>query len=220
MKTIVFTDINYDAAVFLDGDLPDFSNVENLNKTQMIAADGAANRMIKSNFLPNLILGDLDSLTEIDARLQIIKDSDQDTNDFEKILIYLIKNNYKNVIILGLHGGILEHTLNNISVLVKYVKYFDSLVIFDKDRYGFFIDSSLRIKLKKEEVISIIPNPICNVKTSGLYWELDNELLEIGKREGARNKCKSDIIEIILNEGSYFLFIESRFPKSICFKVD
>jgi len=213
MKKLIFSEDNFDVAVFLDGDLPNFNNITKVAKTKIIAADGAANRMIKSNFLPDLIIGDMDSLSANTDNIKVIKDSDQNTNDFEKILIYLIKNSFKNVVVLGLHGGILEHTLNNISVFLKYENQFDSLIIYDKDRYGIFIDKSIEIKLKRDEIISIIPNPICNLKTEGLYWELQNETLAIGKREGARNKCKSELIKLTLNSGAYFLFIESRFPK-------
>lgn len=218
MKKIYFSDNFYEVAIFLDGDLPNFDKLQELIKTKKIAADGAANRMIKANFLPDLIIGDMDSLDSAINNIEIIKDSDQNTNDFEKILIYLIKNNYKKVIVLGLHGGILEHTLNNISIFLKYESFFDSFIIYDKDRYGIFIDQSIEIALKKDEIISIIPNPECNIKTEGLVWELNDEFLELGKREGARNKCKSDKINIWLNNGSYFLFFESRFPEVVEFR--
>ena len=215
MRKITFRDIFFDASIFLNGDLPNFRSISSFNIGKIIAADGAANRMINENFSPDLIIGDMDSFTDIKERIEIIKDDDQNTNDFEKILIYLIKKGIKNILIFGLHGGILEHTLNNISVFLKYQQFFNSIVILDKDRYGIYIDETIQIALKQDEIISIIPTPHCNIKTDGLYWNLNNESLEIGAREGARNKCVEKNIKIWLNDGSYFLFFESRFPNVV-----
>ncbi|HRP02213.1 MAG TPA: thiamine diphosphokinase [Candidatus Kapabacteria bacterium] len=216
MKRITFSDTFYKVAVFLGGDLPDFSVFQLSERTIKIAADGAANRMIHNYCPPNIIIGDMDSLQITQGELlniKLIKDNDEETNDFEKIFKYLQKNNYHSIIICGIHGGELEHTLNNLSVLMKYQALFDVITIYDKNRYGVLIDTSIEINLEKGETISIIPNPLCNISTNGLYWELSDETLALGAREGARNKCKSSKIVIELNYGSYYLFIESRFPK-------
>ena len=79
----------------------------------------------------------------------LIKYEDQDSNDFEKVLRYCRERNIDNNLIVGFHGGELEHTLNNWSVFSRYSKYM-SLVIYDYDRYGFIINNSSKIKLKND----------------------------------------------------------------------
>ncbi len=221
MKKLIFSEELIEAAVFLDGDLPDFKNLRLDKSTKIIAADGAADKLLHNNFIPNIIIGDMDSIDlskNIYNNIEILKDIDQETNDFEKILIFALNQKYRNILIFGLHGGELEHTLNNISVLLKYQHLFGSIIILDKDRYCLYIDQSIKLQLKKDELISIIPYPKCKIQTNGLYWELNNEWLEQGKREGARNKCKNENITINLESGAYFLFFDNRYPKFIKFE--
>ncbi|MDZ7691571.1 MAG: hypothetical protein U5K69_10680 [Balneolaceae bacterium] len=52
-----------------------------------IAADGGGNSARKLGFLPDVVIGDLDSFKQQpDDDFEIIKDSDQETNDLEKAL--------------------------------------------------------------------------------------------------------------------------------------
>ena len=113
-----------------------------------------------------------------------------------------------------MQGGELEHTLNNWSVLKRYSNQLN-LIVLHNDRYAFVVKQNIEIILKKNETISIIPQTTCTLKTRGLVWNLNNETLELGKREGARNSVKSQSVAIELIEGEYLLFIDSRYPAVI-----
>ncbi|MFN3306463.1 MAG: hypothetical protein ACK42Z_04675, partial [Candidatus Kapaibacteriota bacterium] len=64
----------------------------------------------------------------------------------------------------------------------------------------------------KGEMISIIPQPRAILRTSNLQWSLNNEVLEIGVREGARNIATDTKIIIEILEGSILLFFNARLP--------
>jgi thiamine pyrophosphokinase len=71
---------------------------------------------------------------------------------------------------------------------------------------------SIRMKTGINETISLIPQPIAFLKTKNLQWELNNEALELGVREGARNRAISDEIEIKIISGEILLFVNARLP--------
>jgi thiamine pyrophosphokinase len=213
LKKLIFRDDNFDAILSLNGNLPDISFFESINST-LIAADGAANNLLSINVIPDFIIGDLDSFDK-NYRLnktKIIQIDDQDTNDFEKCLIWCSKNNKQKILIIGFHGGELEHSINNISVFKKYSQYLE-LTILDRDRYGIFVNQSFTSNFNTNEIISIIPLPSALLRTKGLVWELDNTKLELGIKEGARNRTKIDFVEINVIYGQFLLFFDSRYPK-------
>jgi len=214
---IIFKNKGFDAILCLNGEISHFEYIAE-NKCKIYCADGAANTLISNNIIPDYIIGDLDSVNvnEIKTRsndIKIIEKPSQEKNDFEKVLDFLISKDKKNILIFGFQGGELEHTLNNWSVLKKFAKHLN-IIILHNDRYAIPIHKSIEIELKANETISIIPQATCNIKTKGLKWELDNETLELGTREGARNITTSSTIKIDLNSGEYLLFIDSRYPYS------
>jgi thiamine pyrophosphokinase len=216
MKQIKFGNIKFDAIICLNASLPEVEVFRHFNAIPIIAADGSAEALFKLNIIPDLIIGDMDSLDvssippDFDnSHIKII--ADQDTNDFEKILTFCLKNNWNNLLITGIHGGELEHTLNNLSVYKKF-NHSLNLCIFDFDRYGIMIDFSIELDTKIEETISLIPFPSVNIKTSNLKWSLNDEDLLLGRREGARNKALDDNIQLDINSGELFVFFNPRLP--------
>lgn len=214
---IIFTNNGFDAVLCLNGEISHFDYIAE-NKGKIFCADGAANTLISKNIIPDYIIGDLDSvnINSIMSKskdVKIIEKPSQDKNDFEKTLEFLITECKRNILIFGFQGGELEHTLNNWSVLKKFAKQLN-IIILHNDRYAIPIYKSIEIELKANETISIIPQPSCNLTTNGLKWELNNETLEIGIREGARNIAISEKVSIDLNSGEYLMFIDSRYPYS------
>ena len=206
----------FEAIVCLNGDLPDREFFDNFPGLPILAADGAALKLSKLNIKPDYIIGDLDSIQselnfEIFKNLCIIHKPDQDANDFEKVLRYAKEINLDNILVLGFHGGALEHTLNNWSVLSKMSKIMN-VCIYDYFRYGICTNKSISFDTKKDEIISLIPKEKTYLTTRNLEWELNCEFLELGSREGARNLSKGCFVEIFLHSGELFLFMDARLP--------
>ena len=215
MQKIIF-DKKFDCIICLNGEIPSKEIFNKIVDIPIFAADGAASKLLQNGIEPTKIIGDMDSFNceiTVELKEKIINISDQNTNDFEKILQYILAQNYRNCLILGINGGEYEHSLNNFSVLAKYAKKIN-LCLFTNDRYGFFVEKDILIRLKKNEIVSIIPCPVAVISSKNLNWELAYSALEIGISEGARNFALADDIELILHSGRYFLFIDSRLPYS------
>ena len=213
MKIIDRYNNNYDAIIFLNGDLPDKQIISRFVSKKFLAADGTSSRLFLNQIIPDLIIGDLDSIS-IDLitpdfdKNKIIQDTNQDNTDFEKILIYCIAHDIKRILVLGIHGGEIDHTLNNLSIIKKFKNSLD-LWIFDNDKYGFLTDESFKISTTTNELISLIPFPAARITTDYLKWNLNNEILELGTRDGARNRATKDEVSVVIHDGCLFCFVSA-----------
>ena len=204
------------AVVCLNGTIPDGEFFDEVSVQTIIAADGAALQLSKIGIIPDYIIGDLDSIdranlpTEL-KNCKLIHDPDQETNDFEKTMRFSIANKFNDIIIVGFHGGDLEHSLNNISVLKKFSDKLN-LCLYENNRYGIPLMESSIVPTQRDEIVSLIPMPRVCLTTTNLRWELNHEILELGMREGARNQATEDSVNIIIHEGYLLLFVDAKLP--------
>lgn len=220
MQKLTFSE-EFDCVVVLNGQITDIEAlvVLRLRGVPIIAADGAAVQITSFGFLPDLIVGDLDSITYKnkfleDPNIEIHFKYDQNMYDFDKALILAQEKEYKNVLVLGMNGGELEHTLNNCSIWMKYSHKLNIVTLTD-GRFGYVVTDNINIELKRDEIISIIPFPQAEIVSNGLKWALNGTTLALGGSEGARNKTNEKEISITLLSGCYLLFIDSRIPHCI-----
>lgn len=221
-KKIFFSDKSFDAIVCLDANLPNRFIFEKFENIPILAADGAAIKLHNLGIEPDYIIGDLDTfhqsnLVDKIPQEKIIYIPEQEHNDFEKVLMNAIEFNYKNVLIFGFHGGLLEHTLNNWSVFAKYSKKMN-LCIFENGRYAIPLYCSFKMNVEIGEIISIIPMTRATLRTKNLKWNLFDEELAIGSREGARNLATKETIYIKIQSGAILLFFDARIPYAIDFE--
>ena len=205
----------FDAVICLNATLPGKHVCDAVTYSKLIAADGAAEFVFAQGIYPDYIIGDFDSLNRraVPPDYSInsfVVDHNQDTNDFEKILTFCIENNLRNLLIFGIHGGEIEHTLNNISVFKKFTPYLN-MILYDVERFGIYVNKKIILPTHENEIISLIPLPKAQLKTRNLKWELHDETLELGTREGARNIALADVIEISVSNGELLLFFDAGF---------
>jgi thiamine pyrophosphokinase len=205
-----------DVVIALNGDVPEPSFFNRMT-IPLICADGAVWKFIDRFKKPSTIVGDLDSFFESEHSRQfklffpnteLVKISDQDTNDFEKSLKLVIERGYQNILVCGFNGGDTEHTLNNWSVFARYTNLVN-LALYDKGRIAVSVKDTIEFSSYPREIVSIIPQPNAVITTTGLEWELNKEELRFGMREGARNRAKASQVTIQIHEGNAIVFVES-----------
>lgn len=216
MGTLTFEHSHFDAVVACHGDLPSREVLEQFADVPLVAADGAAASLIAMDVFPEFVVGDLDSLDEKQLALlrtvsELVLEPDQDSNDFEKSLRFAASQQWRHLLVVGLHGGDLEHTLNNWSVLMKLAPSLH-LTVLDRNRYIIPMFSSFAVELLPDELVSLIPQPSARLSTKGLRWQLVDEELTLGVREGARNVADSASVEIEIHSGSVLFCCDSRMP--------
>ncbi|MDR0686888.1 MAG: thiamine diphosphokinase [Dysgonamonadaceae bacterium] len=126
--------------ILADGEFPTHNiPVACLNDAErIICCDGAAQKILNHNKIPDFIVGDCDSISEdIRKRFReiIIQSHDQQTNDLTKAVNFCIENNWLNITILGATGKREDHSIGNISLLADYAEKCNVRLITD---YGIF----------------------------------------------------------------------------------
>ena len=145
-----------------------------------ICADGGANRLMDLKLVPQIIVGDLDSLSP-DAKsfysdVQLVYIDDQDTNDFEKCLLSLNLNEIDKILAIGALGGRLDHQMANISIIQKYSEL--NIYLISNESIAFLLNSGAHTIQSSPDrtfgsTCGLLPvgRPAV-VKTTGLCWNL------------------------------------------------
>ncbi len=185
--------------------------LKNLSLGQFIVcADGGANFARKINIKPNVILGDFDSITEETQQyfsdVQKIHMQNQETTDLEKAIIYCIEKKIKKAILISVFGNRIDHVVGALGCMKKYSQEIN-LKIVDSYSEIIIIDRHTKIRTFKGEKISLIPLERCEgVTTANLKYELNNESLQIGVREGISNESLGNAALIDIKKGALLLY--------------
>lgn len=176
----------------------------------LVCADGGANTALRLGIKPNVIIGDLDSVSKAALSrfkaAKLIEDSDQETTDLEKALNYCIQIKRTDVHIFGASGMRVDHSAVSLGVFFRYRK---KLNIWMHDDFGVLsaINRSLKLEVSLGEKFSLIPvNKCTGVRTTGLKFPLRGESLELGVRDGISNEASAAEIEISLRSGILLLY--------------
>ena len=194
-----------------NGELPDNEKFWKQVKEAdlFICADGGANSAKKLGIEPDVIIGDYDSVLQstLDAfsNSKLVKIEEQNSTDFEKALDYLLKQNATHVDIWGASGHRIDHTMGNLSSLVRYSRQFKAY-FHSNNSTTFLLPYDFEKKFKLGQTISLLPVPKADfIVTKGLKWELNSETLELGKRVGTLNKVSEELVKIYYQSGNLFL---------------
>ncbi len=201
------------AIIIANGDIPKKNQIKYLQKIgykKIIAADGGANSARKLNIIPDVIIGDLDSITKgnfnyFRKKAKIIQHKRQNDTDVEKSLKYLISKNFKEVVLLGSTGNRLDHTICNLGIVLKY---------FNKIRISILHGNSFLKAFSKNITLKTIPGEIVSlygfnnktkIKSYGLKYPLNNIALPFGQRESTSNVAKGKEVKLKINGGIVFV---------------
>ena len=110
-------------SVILNGQMPTDDTIINqiTNSDYIIAVDGSANKLFDLKIIPDVIIGDLDSLQNIENKdIELIEAPDQNKTDFRKTLEWCIEKNILNISIFGISGESEDHFLGNYYTLSDF----------------------------------------------------------------------------------------------------
>jgi thiamine pyrophosphokinase len=202
----------------LDGELPPLSMIADLAKSaeRVVCTDGVARHLEFLEEPVSAIVGDMDSLDDIDhfaqQGVEIIHKPSQYANDFEKALDHLIERGAHHVLIIGLGGKRLDHTLTNVSVMKRFTPQFSSLVAIDQYGLSYILIGPAqdhKIEARENTLVSLTPiTNAAGVTTRGLYYPLSEASMVMGEQEGLSNICTSaDGASVSLASGAIMITI-------------
>jgi len=195
----------------LNGDLPSANFFP--KNLPIFAADGAANQLIQMGIIPELVIGDLDSvLPEYLNQIKTYYHYDQNYCDFEKSLQYLEERQLLPTIIFGMNGKFLDHILNNINCFIQ-----SNAIFYAEPILGFCLkqDEKKSLTLPTHSKISLIGIPNAIVSTTGLQWELNHHSIAFPGKNSCFNHSIHKNIEIEVHSGCALILIYTKSFKDI-----
>jgi thiamine pyrophosphokinase len=193
----------YRSILCLNGELPDRDFFT--GNLPVIAADGAANKLIAMNIQPAIIVGDLDSVDpDILRDHSIYRSTDQNSSDYQKALAYMQQHDLLPTIVTGIAGGALDHILNNVNIFLQTKNIF-----YAPPTFGFCVqqDESISVATTPGTKISLIGFPQANISTAGLKWELDHYQLHFPGNNSCFNRVSDSNINIKVHQGEILVII-------------
>ena len=125
----------FDAVVLADGDFPTHEVPLSLLRKApfVVCCDGASSHYPQAQ----AIVGDGDSVPE-QLRPRLHRVEEQEDNDLTKATRFCLSQGFKTIVYLGATGRREDHTLGNISLLVRYMQDFGLHPLMATD-YGWFV---------------------------------------------------------------------------------
>ncbi|MCF7923249.1 MAG: thiamine diphosphokinase [Candidatus Marinimicrobia bacterium] len=152
----------------------------------VLAVDGGFNGFQKYKLQPDLLLGDMDSVTMNEEPLEYLDLPDQDRTDLQKALDYVFKTfSIQSITFLGGGGVRTDHLLHNLHICasidpaIKII--FKNEISLDKDISIEIIQRitpqcEFDLRVREATILSVLP--ICDyqgLNSEGLKWEIKNK---------------------------------------------
>ena len=206
------------ALIICNGNPPPKSLLSQLweNTSYHVAADGGANLLIKSKYVPDAVVGDFDSLNtktrEQMPNTKFLYIPEQDTNDADKAVRHCLKLGYKEIHLLGADGGRQDQFLSGLEILFKYSEQ-ARLISWAKLERMEFITHLWEEKIVLGTTLSILPifGGAQGIVTKGLKYALNNQDLIPGKSpSGVSNPVVSNPVSVKIKKGWLLLLVQHK----------
>ena len=203
--------LKFDVPTVLFGSSPVGSSV--LNVTQkykswpVLAADGGVNTAINAGLLPQMVIGDMDSVTDLDqlpVSVRQIRLSGQDDTDFEKCLRLI---NAPLIVGVGFLDGRLDHSLAVLDAMARLEHDRPVLLVGSYD-VVLRLRGDIKVWLDRGSRVSIWPLGCQHfVRSEGLDWPLDDLTMQMGYRTGTSNRTNAKPMSITAGKGDGYVLI-------------
>ncbi|MCA9960178.1 MAG: thiamine diphosphokinase [Ardenticatenaceae bacterium] len=191
--------------------------------TAIIAADGGARHVLALGLLPDVVVGDMDSLpaalqaplaqqraggreTETAVPRFIVYPTHKDETDLELALTYAAQVYAGELWLFGAFGGRVDQFLANIFLLAHPTLNGRLVRFFDQYQCLWLLDAAhgaVEIHGRVGDTVSLLPLGADAIieRTSGLQWPLHHELLAFGPARGISNRMTEDVATVVVGNG-------------------
>lgn len=187
----------------------------------IIAADSGMEYFYRMGSVPDMILGDFDSVSRETLAYFKMKEGIlwmelnpiKDDTDTEFAIRYVIGLGAKQIVLLGATGSRLDHVLGNIELLGIGLNAGVEILLLDAHNRIRMRKSGMQLKKVEQfgKYVSLIPytNEVKHLYLKGFKYPLEDATLKGFCSLGVSNEITGDVAEISFEEG-ILLVIESR----------
>lgn len=200
--------------ILAGGEIQDYQRTKNLivDTDFIICADGGSRHAQAMGLIPDLIIGDMDSINP--EMLQYFQNNgtkickyprEKDEVDTELAIREAVNLGYKEIVLLGATGGRFDHTMANVHLLVKAAELGVKVTIIDELHRIYLVtpDLAAEIQGRPGDIVSLFPitSEVRGVFSQGLKWELQDRTFNIGNPFGISNELIAAKAKVIIKQG-------------------
>lgn len=174
----------------------------------LVCCDGAADALADAGLMPDLVIGDLDSISP--ARRKrfasvLIEDRDQETNDLTKAVNWCREHHIASITILGATGKREDHTLANIGLLARYNREIRAEMVTDHGIFSVIRKPSRFPSVPGQQISIFSLTPETAITASGLKYPLNGmKLTELW--QGSLNEATGDSFTLRFTDGTLVIY--------------
>ena len=181
----------------------------------VIAVDGGYRYTLAAGRMPDILVGDLDSVSPDDLRqveqagIEVVRyPQKKDETDLELALQLAIARGFKKLFVVGALGGRLDQTLANLFLLANPAFEGCEIRYLNHSEEVFLITGSVVLQGAEGDRVSLIPlgETVHGVCTQGLEYPLNGENLHPESTRGVSNVMLSDEAHISIRNGRLLCF--------------
>lgn len=206
--------------IICSGSITDYSFYKNYfyGVDLIIGVDGGAKHTRELGVVPNVLLGDFDSINKSDLEyckrigVEIISfPREKDNTDSDIAIDFAIERGCEEILILGGLGSRFDHSLSNVFLLKKLQDKGINATLVNENNEITIINNEKVFQKGCYEKITLISltDTVEGINTEGLYYELKDATLNFGSSLGISNEFLNDSAKISIKNG-ILLVIKSK----------
>ena len=200
------------------------SKLSEVNPSEIICADSGASHVYGIGIVPQVIIGDMDSLTPVmldyfrerGSRIIRYPETKEET-DTQLALEYAFSMAPDEIYVFGAFGSRIDHVMGNISLLVLGAKKGIHTKLIDEWCEAFVVTHNCVIDGEIGQTVSLLPfsDVVTGITLDGFEYLLENGVMEIGRPYGISNRLTATSGVISVSTGCLLViryFKEGVFP--------
>lgn len=171
----------------------------------VLAADGAADRLLACGVVPAVTIGDMDSVRDKGRLPRLVEDRDQSTSDADKLLGFAVASGFDNVTLIGVEGDRLDHVVASLASAARSPLHLRMVL---RSGIGWVLTRgrTVEIETESDDVVSLIPIEECaGVQFEGVRWPLTNAALSPTGLVSLSNRASGTLVRVTVGRGSALL---------------
>jgi thiamine pyrophosphokinase len=200
------------AIIFTNGELTDAESARKQLRPGdlIVAADGGGRHALALGIAPNIVIGDLDSLSPSEqaraeaAGARLLRFSPRkDETDLELALLHAARAGASEIVVLGALGGRLDQTIANVLLLALPALRGIDVRIVEGAQEAFLVRDEALIHGQPGDILSLIPlgGDALGVAVEGVEWPLRDETLRFGLTRGVSNILAGERARVSVRKG-------------------
>lgn len=210
------------ALIFANGNLSDVEAARCMIRDDdtLISADGGTRHLFNMNLVPQIVVGDLDSLNEIEkdklatagVRIEHAR-RDKDETDLELAVRHALVEGHEVIRIVGALGGRIDHTLGNLALLSDPSLAGVDLRLDDGIQEALLVRERADLLGKVGDIVSLLPwgGDVTGITTEGLKWSLKDEILFGHRTRGISNEMLGSKACVKIKKGLLLILHQRSF---------